>query len=291
MSTDLNTTLQTLQSLTGATDVAQLANLGHAQCGGAFAGLADDARHDLVRSLVAVVDSDSGTTEQRLAAGVALGLLGDPRLNAPADDAYWARVTAGDGEVMIGRNLVTNAEFQAFVDAGGYTNDALWSEDGRAWRDGAERSWPALAASPEATPFVVPNQPVVGVTWYEASAYATWAGARLPEFEERLQAVRGTEKRPYPWGSPFGEGNANTQEEVVQRPVPVGLFRRDRTPEGVCDLAGNAAEWCADGTPEERWVHPGAWDQPSLSAWAKARELEPPTSWSPALGFRLAKSR
>ena len=291
VSTELHNTLAKLQTLTGVDDVAQLADLSGANGGSALTALAADTRSQLVESLVQVVESDAGTPQQRLAAGVALGLLGDPRLQRPSDSGYWACISPDGAGSSIGRFPVTNAEFLAFVDAGGYDDDALWTEEGRTWRDSAKRRWPDLAASPDATPFVVPNQPVVGVTWHEACAYARWVDARLPDFEERLQAVRGPEKRPYPWGSPFGEGNANTQEEVVQRPVAVGLYLRDRTPQGICDLAGNVAEWCADGTDGERWVHPGAWDQPSLSAWAKARVLEAPESWSPALGFRLAKDK
>jgi formylglycine-generating enzyme required for sulfatase activity len=145
----------------------------------------------------------------------------------------------------------------------------------------------ARAAGSE--PFVVPNQPVVGVTWYEADAYARSSGARLPHADERVWVSRGRERRPYPWGSPFGEGNANTREEVLGRPCAVGLYLRDCTPEGVHDLAGNAAEWTADGVGAEKLIHPGAWDQPSMAAWAKALAMVAPDNRWAGLGFRLAR--
>ena len=136
---------------------------------------------------------------------------------------------------------------------------------------------------------MVDNQPVVGVTWWEAEAYATAHGARLPRADERVWVTRGRERRPYPWGSPFGTGNANTREEVLGRPCAVGIYLRDRTPEGVCDLAGNAAEWTADHVGNDRLIHPGAWDQPSMAAWAKALAMESPDSRWAGIGFRLAK--
>jgi formylglycine-generating enzyme required for sulfatase activity len=70
----------------------------------------------------------------------------------------------------------------------------------------------------------------------------------------------------------------------------VGLFVHDRTPEGVTDLAGNAAEWLADdmGTGE-RLYHPGSWKQPSMASWAKALQTAPPDYRAPDLGFRLIR--
>ncbi len=146
-----------------------------------------------------------------------------------------------------------------------------------------------IATREDSRTFLVPNQPVVGVTWWEADAYARSSGARLPTSDERAFAVRGPQKRPYPWGEPFGAGNANTREEVLRRPVAVGLFVRDRTPDGVYDLAGNVAEWLGDEIGGNRLIHPGAWDQPSMASWAKAKELRSPDDRSAGIGFRLAR--
>jgi formylglycine-generating enzyme required for sulfatase activity len=136
---------------------------------------------------------------------------------------------------------------------------------------------------------VLANQPVVGVSLHEAQAYATAHGARLLEFDERVRVMRGNEKRPYPWGAPFGQNNANTREEVLGRPSAVGIFPRDRTPEGVCDLAGNVGEWTADSAGDRQVIHPGSWEQPSMAAWAKALRLISPAARSASLGFRLAR--
>ncbi len=243
----------------------------------------------LVPELLRVVSEDLGTGKQRLALGEALGRLGDPRIRTPNDPEYWVAVPYEAVTIRIGRFPVTNHEFRAWVQAGGYQDRAAWSEEGWAWLEQCEDPWPVNAEQASAQAFVVDNQPVVGVTFWEAEAYARTHRARLPRQDERVWVTRGKERRPYPWGSPFGEGNANTQEEVLGRPCAVGLYLRDRTPEGVCDLAGNVAEWTADEVGDERLIHPGAWDQPSLAAWAKAIELKGPEARGAGLGFRLAR--
>ena len=240
-------------------------------------------------ALVALVASGVGEGRARLELGEALGRLGDPRLRRPNQPDYWVEVPLEGFNLRVGRYLVTNWEWQRWVDEGGYAHDANWSPEGLLWRDGGSDRWTDLMKSPGLSRFLVPNQPVVGVNWYEAMAYATAMGARLPERAERSQITRGVGKRPYPWGEPFGAGNANTREEVLGRPCAVGLFVADTTPEGVCDLAGNAAEWAIDEVGDKRVTHPGSWKQPSMASWAKALALLPPEGRAPDLGFRLVQ--
>ena len=256
--------------------------------------LTDALRVRLSRELERVLSSGEGTARERLVIGETLGWLGDPRILSPQDPSYWVKVDTDDGPVHLGRFPVTNAEFQQFSDSGGYDDATHWSAEGLGWKARCSDPWPVttrMARSPgsDARWLVVPNQPVVGVTRFEAEAYATSVGARLPRFDERQCAVRGADKRPYPWGSPFGAGNANTQEEALRRPCAVGLYVGDRTPEGVADLAGNVGEWSADWAGHGYWIAPGAWDQPSMASWAKARELQPPDARSASLGFRLVR--
>ena len=243
----------------------------------------------LVPAIIDVLDDAVGSGRERLQLGEILGALGDPRILFPSDPNYWVEVASDHGSIQIGRYPVTNQEFRAWADSGGYTESSAWSEEGRTWLSGCADPWNVRAVSEGSEPFVVSNQPVVGVTFWEADAYARSVGCRLPTEDERVWVIRGQERRPYPWGAPFGEGNANTREEVLGRPCAVGLYRGDRTPEGVCDLAGNAAEWTATRVRDERLIHPGAWDQPSMAAWAKAKALESPDSRWAGLGFRLAR--
>lgn len=242
-----------------------------------------------VNGLVELIRTCAGDSHQRLAIGEVLGLLGDPRLRVPEDPAYWAVIDGPHGPFRVGKYPVTTAEFRAWIASGGYDRDQDWSAGGLAWRDSGAKRWNVLADDPEAAPLVIPNQPVVGVTWWEAEAFAHSKGARLLTLEERRFVVRGPEKRPYPWGEPFGSGNSNTREEVLGKPCAVGIFYSDRTPDGVWDLAGNVAEWCHDGGPDSKVIHPGSWQQPSMASWAKALEMIPPDTRSADLGFRLAK--
>jgi formylglycine-generating enzyme required for sulfatase activity len=253
------------------------------------ADVTGDDRKQVIGALLGVVESTDGDPRRRMLVGEALGRLGDPRLRRPADADYWVTVESDLGSIVIGRFPVTNAEYAQWVDAGGYSDRSAWTDDGLAWLAATTDPWPAHAKDPAFGSFTVPNQPVVGITLHEAMAYATAHGARLPRSDERVWVCRGKEKRPYPWGSPFGEGNANTREEVLGRPCAVGLYPRDRTPDGVCDLAGNVAEWMADDVGGQRLVHPGAWDQPSMAAWAKALALHAAEARWAGLGFRLAR--
>lgn len=240
-------------------------------------------------ALLDLMHNYGGPARERMAVGEALGRLGDPRLRSPEDPEYWVRVEVDLGELLVGRYPVTIAEWQAFVGGGGYQDEHIWDPEWTAWMATGRRSWPELAARPEVAQLVIPNQPVVGITWWEARAYARLHNARLPSFLERLAVVRGPVKRPYPWGEPFGQGNANTAEEVLGKPCAVGLYEMDRTPDGVCDLAGNVAEWTDDEVGDERVIAPGSWEQSSMASWAKARDMQPPAARLADLGFRLVR--
>ena len=262
----------------------------------------DQAEDDLLTSeVVALIETGIGSGRQRLALGQVLGMLGDPRLTNPADASYWVRLTLDDGRtVSVGRYLVTTQEFRAWMRLspahgepearGGYYGSEGWSEAGLAWRDSGAVSWDEVSANSDLAHLLVPNHPVVGVNWFEADAYARTKGARLLTSDERRFVLRGEENRPYPWGEPFGSDNSNTREVGLGGPCAVGLFVHDRTPEGVTDLAGNAAEWLGDDVgPDDRLYHPGSWKQPSMASWAKALQIAPPDYRSPDLGFRLIK--
>ena len=274
-----------IESLSGLSDNDKLEPLI-----GLAAHATGTVRDAVVAEMVRLIECGAGSRERRLAIGDALGALGDPRLQSPAAADYWANVPGDRGEVTLGRFPVTNWEYQEFISAGGYDNRSLWTEEGLAWLDGCDDPWPILAERDSAVGFLHPNQPVVGVTYYEASAFARFHAARLPRWDERVWAVRGAERRPYPWGDPFGTGNANTKEEVLGRPCAVGLYPADATPEGIHDLAGNVAEWTCDLAGGEVLLHPGAWDQPSMAAWAKALTTAKARARWGGLGFRLAKN-
>jgi formylglycine-generating enzyme required for sulfatase activity len=94
------------------------------------------------------------------------------------------------------------------------------------------------------------SQPVVGICWYEAVAYANWLASltgqpyRLPsEAEWEWAARRG--KHLYPWGWRWDEERLNSLEGRVMSTTPVGVYPNGATPDGIYDLSGNVWEWTA----------------------------------------------
>ena len=233
--------------------------------------------------------SHENPLNEKIQIGVLLGYLGDPRVGNPSTDSYWVRVEVSFLDLLVGKFPVTTQEWRQFYESENYHNDDLWTEEGVLWRNADRPSWGTLASAEESKDFIHPNQPVVGVCFHEALAFATYHNARLLYSDERLDIIRGQERRVYPWGKDFGRGNANTKEEVLQRPSPVGIFTNDKTPNGIYDLVGNVAEWMGDQDEGQHSIHPGSWHNDMMSAWPKASKSISPNTRLNYLGFRLTK--
>ena len=194
---------------------------------------------------------------------------------------------------------VTNRDFRRFVDAGGYKKKELWDEEGWARREKfrttdrkghGPRSW----ATEKEYGKVGPDFPVVGISWYEARAYAKWAGKRLPADEEWEYAAgydpsTGT-KYTFPWGDEWEDRKGNFITRV--RPVPIYNFAEtDVSPWGCCNMGGNAAEW-TNSAKGEPGLRGGSFKTGSLQAKARITNVKRPLARArpPDGGFRCAKS-
>ena len=186
------------------------------------------------------------------------------------------------------RTEVTNRPYKTFVDAGGYRTESYWKEpfvkDGRTlpWneamallRDGTGRPGPLtweLGSFPEGRE----DYPVSGVSWYEASAYAEFAGKRLPTFFHWYRAAElGIVSEILLLSNFGGEG-----------PAPVGRYQ-GLGPFGALDQAGNVREWCSTAAGDRRYTLGGAWNDPTYLYHGP--DALRPWDRSAALGFRCVR--
>jgi hypothetical protein len=231
---------------------------------------------------LAAID-DEIAVKERHRLGLCLGLLGDPRIKDLQDPDAYVQVPAGDyvyGDdnqplridvpFRLSRYPVTNSQYRAFIEAGGYLEQAYWSDAGWAWLQQTgviqpvywdERRWNG------------PSQPVVGVSSWEAEACCRWAGGRLPTEQEWEAAARCPDGCTYPWGDDWEDGICNSDETGLDETSTVGLFPRSHQRElGITDMAGNVWEWCdsyyedrgdRDGVGVSRVLRGGAFGGPS----------------------------
>jgi formylglycine-generating enzyme required for sulfatase activity len=209
----------------------------------------------------------------------------------------------------IGLTTVTNAVYALFIEGGGYTESAHWTEIGWRWRSGKDIRAPGFWSD---TRYNRPQQPVVGVTWYEAYAFTRWLAAeteiawRLPTEPEWEAAALGTERRaPLP-------RNYNTLEQGRGRAWEV-TEAGNTSWCGAQDLCGNVWEWCSTRwgrnwnwcdylypydkgdnreNPEEghtRIMRGGSWFDPLQEAVPTMRGRYAPGSRASNIGFRLAR--
>lgn len=163
----------------------------------------------------------------------------------------------------VDRTLVTNAQYMGFVDSGGYTTPEYWTDKGWAWLESesiehphswiAGRRWKVRGLFEHRE--MDPSEPVWGVSWYEADAYARWAGRRLPTEIEWEFAARGTKSLVYPWGDDEPRPEYGNFDNPLGGPTPVGGYPDGASPFGLLDATGNVWEWTSsafEGYPDFR---------------------------------------
>ena len=178
------------------------------------------------------------------------------------DNEKWAHPVEV-ARFRIARVPVTNAEFAAFVEDGGYRRSSLWSEAGWSWRAAAGAEHPVYWRRDRGGGWrmrrfdrwieLAPHQPAIHVNWYEAEAWCRWAGRRLPteaewEFAAQVRPGKGGAlvKARYPWGdAPPGPEHANLDGFALGC-VDVAGHEAGDSHWGCRQMIGNVWEWTAD---------------------------------------------
>ena len=223
--------------------------------------------------------------ESAVPAGMVVGAEGDIRLGYPATQASRVHV---DG-YLIDRYEVTNQEYKKFVDAGGYQKREFWKQpfvkEGRTipweeavalFRDATGRPGPAIWEA-GSYPNGLEHHPVAGVSWYEAAAYAEYAGKSLPTVYHWMAAAQLEMGSLIVHGSNFRSG----------RTQPVGDHMAV-SGSGTTDMAGNVKEWCwNEGGNGKRFILGGGFGDPTYMF--NFVDSQNPWDRRPNFGFRCVK--
>lgn len=196
-----------------------------------------------------------------------------------------------DEAFLIDVYLVTNSQYAKFIQKGGYQNDDYWSKEGKKWKadNGVEQPeyW-------EDENWNAPDHPVVGVSYYEAEAYAKWAGKRLPTEKEWERSARGTDGNEYPWGNQFDKERCNTDESGIGKTTRVNRYPNGISPSGCYDMVGNVWEWTSswvDENKEFKVLRGGSWDDDQDVARCSNRFWSLPGFRDNLIGFRCVRNK
>jgi formylglycine-generating enzyme required for sulfatase activity len=289
-------------------------------------GVPPQSRQAVTDALVTTMQSVAVEPPLRREAGLILGDLGwrpddlDTFVDVPPGPFLYGEEKEKreiGQRYWIGKYPVTNAQYARFIEDDGYHQEAFWSKEGWAWRTKEERERPVYWNDAEENN---PIFPVVGVTWYEADAYARWLNTQvqvtgsklhvwqdgeiaeidvqpktlkvhLPSEEEWERAARGTDGRAYPWGDEYEMQRANTRESGPIRTTAVCTYPQGVSPVGAWDMSGNVWEWTRSPWDEKHFVlRGGSWIDDLRYARCACRARYVPDFFDDDIGIRVVVS-
>lgn len=203
-------------------------------------------------------EEGNGLSDEMVCVPAGPFLMGSNRLDETLDNER-SQHEVDVGEFWLDRYPVTNAQFMRFVQDQGYHRRSWWSPEGWAWREKNAVEHPrywrqqrgggwGLVGLSRTQP-LAPDHPVMGVSWYEAEAYARAMDKRLPTEAEWEKAaswdpVRGY-KRAYPWGGARPDPQRCNSDARRDGTSPVQHRPAGASAYGCMDMQGNVWEWTA----------------------------------------------
>ncbi len=217
-------------------------------------------------------------------------------------DNVFDRIKSGTLQVepfAITKYPVTNLHYRVFMDAGGYNTRDYWTENG--WMTRLREGWIEPRFRNDGN-FNSKDNPVVGISWYEAMAFCRWLSETtgepitLPTTRQWQRTAQGDDRRTYPWGSvPPNETLCNWNNNVG-RTTPVQQYPKGISPYGVMDMSGNVFEWCLTGYGTEltrsgrtadQALRGGSWSSINpIALRANNHMVSNPDNWDKSIGFR-----
>ncbi|KAB2342505.1 ergothioneine biosynthesis protein EgtB [Actinomadura rudentiformis] len=284
------------------------------------------ATHQLRKGAPALLEPPGEAVRTSPAGGEVLIEAGPFQMGTSGDP--WAYDNERPGHIVdlpsyyIDAEPVTNAAYLAFMEAGGYDDPRWWDPKGWEWRTAGGKQAPAFWTR-EGTGWVrrrfgrtepVPQaEPVQHVSWYEADAYARWAGKRLPTEAEWEKAARwdpaAGRSRRYPWGDVYEDGRANLGQRML-RPSEAGSYEKGASAYGVRQMIGDVWEWTSSDFhgypgfrsfpykeysevffgPDYKVLRGGSWATHPLAVRGTFRNWDYPIRRQIFTGFRCARS-
>lgn len=222
----------------------------------------------------------------------------------------------------IAKYPITNAQYAKFIEAGGYKQQKWWTQAGweakaKGWNWNSSKSkWEETGQAWTQPRYWTDNkwngveQPVVGVSWYEAVAFCLWMSdatgekIMLPTEDQWQYAAQGDDGRDYPWGKQWDASrcNNNVDSKGIGKTTPVRQYEgKGNSPFGVVDMAGNVWEWCLTDYGNEtndinsvatyRVLRGGSWNLNYTGVFRCDDRLRAsPRDWINYGGFRISRS-
>ncbi len=209
------------------------------------------------------------------------------------DNERWAHAV-DVAPFSMAKNPVTIGQFAEFVNDDGYDRESLWSPEGWGWRAAADANQPVYWRGPagnqehrvfdqwrsiaEAT-----ELPMCFVSWWEAQAFCTWAGRRLPTEAEWEMAATTNQTGEKSWRYPWGDRDATEADAALDANtgglVPVGAYAASDGPWGHRQLIGNVWEWTSSVFQPYPHFEPDAYRDNS-EPWFGTRRVLRGGSWA-----------